>query len=1130
MFRTLEGSLANIKEKDMKKIISKILSALLLFSLCPSVIAKEAANIGDWSVGDSNTGFEASINYSTNVVSFPKGDSNSNGNAPCITYNLKTPIDLTQGLVAIETEITLPKNSSKRIDFKYNRPNDLGDLAYMSEERGLYKLFGIGGDSLNVVKGAESDNINTKTSGSWNGIYFSHKNDETLRVKVILDNKNARFYYTMTDGSGNKYKGWDDEKMYRPTKTGADGNETLKYADDSNGDGVADVLKSISVVSYGSACSIKLGNMKIYKVEPLTAELTEYKSTEPICINFYGNGLENADFSECAKLYAPNGKFVNTENSFGNGVLKMKAQKLTDCLGEYKVKLDKTKIEALGFRYTSEEEFAFSVFGTKNAAFYIDGKDGFGGVSVYNKSGSAKNVSVIICEKDKNGVLVECKSYKKLIADNSESEYEFNQKIADEENEFSLFAWETDNIKPLSEKLTVGKMTRLYVATDGDDKNSGSVDSPFKTLQRARNEIRATKDEIGDRGVTVYFREGEYFFDSHVRIDRVDSGKENAPIIYRAYPGENVVFTGGYKIDKNDFVKADVADILSDKSKADKIVQLNIPEEINLSNELWRGAYSYNPIMQNITGESGSNPVELFIDDKAMTVARYPNVGFLYTGEVIKTGAKPGHWSITDPSKPNYVVPEDRVATPFEIRVNDERVKKWTGAENALLYGRWSDDWLDQTVPVGSINADVITSKYPALYGVGENRPFYIYNLLEEIDSPGEYYIDREKRILYLYPPENFHDIYLSVHETSGFFTLYYASNVEIRDITMKCGRYRAVTISGGENNLVENCEIYNFANHGVYIGGGQNNGVKNCVIHDNNRGVYLSGGDRETLVSGGNFVKNCDIYSNDRISKTYSPCVEVHGVGNIVAHNKIHEAEHDLIELSGNENVIEYNEIYNGVTDSDDAGALYSCRNATFRGNEIRYNYFHDIGGGKSGKWGKQAIFLDDFMSSAHIYGNVFHRIGGAAVKLAGSDNVVENNIIVDCQTAPTAIDAQRRYYSDNNATPALFESLEAVPYKGSVWSEKYPELLSYIGADGLLTTGSNIIIRNNIIYNAKEVLVDSVIKSKGVFEDNIVFEENPGFSDYENGDFSLNSNAYAYNKLPNFKNIPFKEIGIEK
>ncbi len=1088
----------------------------------------------NWKPGGTNDGFSAAVEAKNGAlsVSFPEGNSSANGNASCIVRNLETPVDLTKGLVAVEADIRVPQKSYKKIDFKYNRPDDISDLPYSTEARGLYKLFGISANSVIVVKGVADDKISTKTSGSWNGTYFKHNNNELLKIKIIFDNANARFYYTMTDGSGNNHKGWDDERMYRPVKTGENGNETLSYSDDLNGDGVADVLNSFSIVSYGESTDISLEAVRVYYVNSLTAEMKEYRSDEPITIKFESENFGNSDLSECAKLYDPSGNVIQTQNSFSDGVLKLSPTATLDLPGDYRVKLDKTAIEDMGFRYTSPEEFEFSVMYAENAAFYFDGTDGFGGVTVYNKSGMMRNISAIVSEKDATGKLLSCRIYSKDIDDNSSYEYQFDQQIKNEENEFNLYIWQSDNILPVTNKMTVGKMTRLYVAPepDGNDDNSGTKEAPFATLERARDEIRKTKDEIGDRGVTVYFRAGEYFFDTHVRIDEVDSGKANAPVVYRAYPGEEVIFTGGYRLDENSFSKAEITDTLIDEEIKDKLVMIEIPEVIGLDNEFWRGEYSYYPVMKEITGVTGTLPTELFINDKAMTVARYPNEGYLYTGTVWETGAKPGNWSITDTSKADYVAPEDRIPAPFTVNVSDERVQRWVNAENALLYGKWSEDWLDQTVPLASvdINENTITSKYPVYYGAEENRPFYVYNLLEELDSPGEYYIDRETRILYLYPPEEFKDVYISMHKSSGFLSMYYASNVQIKDITMKCGRYRAVTISGGENNLVENCEIYNFAGPAVYIGGGTNNGVKNCIIHDNNSGVYLSGGDRQTLTFGKNYVTDCDIYSNDRLSKTYSPGVEVYGVGNIVSHNKIHDAEHDLLEFSGNEHIIEYNEIYNGVNDSDDAGAVYTWGSATYRGNKIRYNYFHDIGNGESGRIGRNAVFLDGFMSAAHIYGNVFHKIGGAPVKLAGSDNIVENNIIVDCPAAPGAADIRVTFYPEVHGTQTLLESLEAVPYQGEIWSKEYPELLNYINSDGSLTTGSNIVFKNNILCNTKKILVSSSIRERGTFENNVIFEDDPGFTDYDNGDFSLKDNAEAFNKLPEFKNIPFKEIGI--
>ncbi|MDR0294683.1 MAG: hypothetical protein LBH91_00590, partial [Prevotellaceae bacterium] len=87
----------------------------------------------------------------------------------------------------------------------------------------------------------------------------------------------------------------------------------------------------------------------------------------------------------------------------------------------------------------------------------------------------------------------------------------------------------------------------IYVSPDGDDRNSGDIDYPLKSLLGARNKIRGMKEMGGlpQGGVTVYFRGGQYNMTKTVEFTEEDSGTENSPITYAAYPGETPLFTGG---------------------------------------------------------------------------------------------------------------------------------------------------------------------------------------------------------------------------------------------------------------------------------------------------------------------------------------------------------------------------------------------------------------------------------------------------------------------------------------------------------------------------------------------------------------------------------------------------------
>jgi hypothetical protein len=98
---------------------------------------------------------------------------------------------------------------------------------------------------------------------------------------------------------------------------------------------------------------------------------------------------------------------------------------------------------------------------------------------------------------------------------------------------------------------------KLYVAADGSDDWSGKLktpdaegtDGPLASLARARDLIRELKAAEGlEQPVTVMVREGKYFLDETLVLDPRDSGTQECPIIYKAYPGERPILSGGRKI------------------------------------------------------------------------------------------------------------------------------------------------------------------------------------------------------------------------------------------------------------------------------------------------------------------------------------------------------------------------------------------------------------------------------------------------------------------------------------------------------------------------------------------------------------------------------------------------------
>ena len=104
-----------------------------------------------------------------------------------------------------------------------------------------------------------------------------------------------------------------------------------------------------------------------------------------------------------------------------------------------------------------------------------------------------------------------------------------------------------------------------------------------------------------------------------------------------------------------------------------------------------------------------------------------------------------------------------------------------------------------------------------------------------------------------------------------------------------------------------------------------------------------------------------------------------------------------------GNDHVIELNEVHHVVTETDDQGGLDMFFNPTYRGNVIRWNYWHDIGNDRP--CGQAGVRLDDSISGTLVYGNIFQRcsraqFGGVQIH-GGKENIVDNNVFLDCPIA---------------------------------------------------------------------------------------------------------------------------------
>ena len=257
----------------------------------------------------------------------------------------------------------------------------------------------------------------------------------------------------------------------------------------------------------------------------------------------------------------------------------------------------------------------------------------------------------------------------------------------------------------------------LYVAPGGSDTNTGVKASPLTTISKARDIVRTLRSS---KPVTVYLRGGTYELAKPVVFTPRDSGSKQAPITYCAYPGEQVVISGGRNLS------------LQWKPWRDGVLQAKVD--------------SAEPIDQ------------LFINGTRQRLARWPNT-------------KPWYEAYSSRLKPVKGEPVSKV-TPrlfgYPAVVYDPAKftrKKWANPELAVIHviqkQRWGNmqwkirsiDYKTCTIALGEGGWQIGTlwEEFRA-NRIGGHSRFFIENVMEELDEPGEYFHDIKAGVLYVKP------------------------------------------------------------------------------------------------------------------------------------------------------------------------------------------------------------------------------------------------------------------------------------------------------------------------------------------------------------------------------------------
>jgi len=610
----------------------------------------------------------------------------------------------------------------------------------------------------------------------------------------------------------------------------------------------------------------------------------------------------------------------------------------------------------------------------------------------------------------------------------------------------------------------------LYVKATAPAGN-GSKAKPFQSIQEARDSVRLLRRDgqvkPEDR-VTVHIEPGVYSFRSSLTFDKNDGGSKGNPVVYRATQPGTVRIQGGATLEPGTFQPVTDAAILKriPEVARDKVLVCDLSATMKEPFAEFKPSYRGVPV----------GPW-LYMDGAPMTLARWPNLNAKHDGWA--TFTKVIDKGLPDPQAKD---PAKQKLHPGAFVFDDPRPARWNLEQGVWLQGYWTHDWSDEVIRIADYDPKqkVIKLAAPHNYGImggtwgAKERRFFALNALEELDAAGEWYLDRAKKQLYVYPNGKLAAASIVLATlTQPLMKVSAAKHMRFENLNFEYGHSEGVSLRNTEGVELAGCVVANLASGGITVSG-QNNTIRSCdLYHLGTRGISLSGGDRKQLTPANNRAINNHIHDYGLFQRTYAPGIHVHGCGQIVENNCIHDAPHNAILYGGNENRFERNEIYRVVMETGDSGAFYTGRDWTSQGNILRHNFIHNLGGGDAAHVNTMGVYLDDCDSGDTVEGNVFYRSGRAIMIGGGRDNPILNNLVIDCAIG-LHVDSRGMTWKQWNDPKSAGWNLEAkaekMNYKNPPWSTRYPHL-AQIMQDSPREPLYNPIQRNVFVNCTKQV-----------------------------------------------------------